>query len=153
MEKSICENTWKENRKLLENLLKLHHLPVLEIKQILSKYDESFKNNDTRGMVGCIDDALSWDYSTFTYDFYHFLQIRFAYYMCFYSSNFEERRVLLEYLSSLLSGYRNHPTTVRESCIPERRKSGDLILTEENYRIRKNYLKAKTKKLLEKFGL
>lgn len=153
MKKPICENTWKKNRELLENLLKLHRLPVLEVKEIFNKYDESFKNNDTRGMVGCIDDALSWDYSTFTYDFYHFLQIRFAYYMCFYSSDFEERRVLLGYLSSLLSGYRNHPTTVRESCIPERRKSGDLILTEENYRIRKNYLKAKTKKLLEKFGL
>jgi hypothetical protein len=153
MEKSICENTWKENRKLLENLLKLHHLPVLEIKQILSKYDESFKNNDTRGMVACIDNALSWDYSTFTYDFYHFLQMRFAYYMCLHSSNLRERMILLNYLQSLLSGYRNFPTTVTESCIPERRKSGDLILTEEKYRIRKNYLKVKTKKLFEKFGL
>lgn len=152
------KEAWEENKERLINMLNVHHFPESEKKKVLATFEVGVANKDASNMIRCIDFSLNWFYSRFSYDFYYFLQMRFAYYMCFYAHTQVEKIAAAEYLGYLAKGYSSTPQweyRYKKDIILAKAASqqGDLILTQMDYNLRKAFFKERYNFFAEKFGI
>jgi hypothetical protein len=151
------EKTWESNRERLINMLNVHNFPEEEKKKVLQGFTVGFENKNAYNMIRCIDLSLGWGASHFGYDFYYFLQMRFAYYMCYYAHTNDEKKMAVKYLGELSRGYKSTPSWQYWYNNPVeaklKTKPGDLILTTDKYKPRKAFFKQKFEILSKKFGI
>lgn len=151
------EKTWESNRERLINMFNVHNFPEEEKKRVLQKFTFGFENKDAYSMIRCIDLSLGWGACHFGYDFYYFLQMRFAYYMCYYADTKDEKKMAVKYLGELSRGYKSTPSWqyLYNSPVEAKFKAklGDLILPIEKYMLRKAFFKQKFEILSKKFGI
>jgi hypothetical protein len=148
------KKTWESNRERLINMLNVHNFPEEEKKRVLQGFTAGFENKNAYNMIRCIDLSLGWGGSHFGYDFYYFLQMRFAYYMCYYAHTKDEKKMAVNYLGSLYRGYKSSPSWQYWYNDPAEAKfkatPGDLILPTEKYKLRKDFFKQKYEILSKK---
>jgi hypothetical protein len=151
------QKAWRNNKERLVNMLNVHNVPDVERSRVLEAFEKGFDNDDPFNMIRCIDMGLGWGGSHYSYDFYHFLQMRYTYYMCFYAPIENEKKMAVKYLGELVSGYKSKPTWMYSyrSVIDAKlnAKPGDMVLTLEKYNQRKGFFRQKFKILSKKFGI
>ena len=154
-EKDEWTNIWNKNEEKLRNMLVFHNVPEDEARKIINKFKSGLDSGEAYTMVRCIDHALRWHSSHLSYDFYYFLQMRFAYYMCSHAPE-KDKKDAVKYLRDLTQGYLNYPSWKDEyNNIEDAKKNSekcDLIMPENIYKIRKEFFKKKYTILAKKFG-
>ena len=154
-EKDEWANIWKANEERLKNMITFHKVPDNEATKIINTFKTGLDSGEAYAMIRCIDHALGWHVSHFSYDFYYFLQMRFAYYMCSHAPE-KDRKEAVKYLRDLTQGYLNYPSWQEDYKNVEdaknHSKKGDLIMPEDIYKIRKEFFKKKYTILAKKFG-
>ena len=140
-------NEWLDIRKRLENMLNSHDVPEAEKCLILNVFDRGCSTYNVRRMIGCIDYGLPWHTGEYSYDFYYFLQLRFAYCVWLILINNEhipknQKEYIESYLKNL-EGYSDtpkHKDKIHEDKLKGGRLSKDEFLRMKKCYIRKNLL-------------
>jgi hypothetical protein len=140
-------NEWLDVKKHLESMLNSHDVPEVEKCSILNVFDRGCSTYNVRRMVGCIDYGVQWYRGEYSYDFYYFLQLRFAYCVWLISRDNElipknQKEYIVRYIKDL-EGYSDtpkHEDRKHEDKLKGGRLSKDEFSRMKNCYIRKNLL-------------